>query len=109
MSEQSAPRRKYKALGDELLRAIGDKRQSEIAHHLYVTQPAVANWLSGKCRPDPGNLGQIIAVLQRPYAYLEYVADLAGYAGDHDPNAWDKVLHAYTDKLRLLGGKGLQL
>ena len=98
MRTQSCSEQPFKALSDELLNIVGDKRQAEIARNLYVSQPAVNNWFSGKSRPGPAHLGLLMAILKRPYEDLEFVADLAGYACDHDPNAWDKLVHAYEDR-----------
>jgi transcriptional regulator with XRE-family HTH domain len=86
--------RRYKALGDILLRACGDEQsQVALARRMYVSQPAVHNWLTGKRRPQPGTLGLLAADLQLSPGYL---AHLAGY--DADPDALDKVLNAYNDR-----------
>ena len=98
MTKQSCSEQPFNAFRDELLNIVGDKRQAEIARKLYVSQPAVNYWLSGRSRPNPAHLGLLMAILERPYEDLEYLADLVGYGCDRDPNAWDKVLHAYRDK-----------
>jgi transcriptional regulator with XRE-family HTH domain len=84
---------RYKALGDMLLRAIGNKRQAQVARISYVSQPAVHNWLTGKRRPQPGTLGLLAAELQ---LLPHHLAHLAGY--DDDPDALDKVMNAYNDR-----------
>src|SRR6266545_4610983 len=93
MRKQAYPERMYKHLGDQLLRAVGDKRQSEIARELYASQPAVCNWLSGKSRPEPWRLGHLAALLDLS---PDNLASLAEY--DTDPDTLDKVLNAYRDK-----------
>ena len=85
--------RAYKDLGDELLSAVGDKRQSEIARELYASQPAVCNWLNGKTRPEPWRLGHLAALLSLS---PDNLASLAEY--ETDPDTLDKVLNAYRDK-----------
>lgn len=83
----------FKALGDKLLAALGNRRQVDIARELYTSQPAVCNWLSGKSRPEPWRLGHLAALLNLPPANL---ASLAEY--DTDPDTLEKVLNAYRDK-----------
>jgi hypothetical protein len=93
MKKQACPERTYKGLGDQLLRAVGNRRQSEIAQELYTSQPAVCNWLSGKSRPEPWRLGHLAALLNLA---PDNLASLAQY--DSDPDSFDKVLNAYRDK-----------
>jgi transcriptional regulator with XRE-family HTH domain len=85
----------YKQLGDVLLTAFGNSEtQQSLARRLYVSQVAVHNWLSGKRRPLPGILGQLAALFD---ISPDDLAQLAGY--DCDPDALDKVLNAYHDRL----------
>jgi hypothetical protein len=93
MNTQSSSERPYKALSDKLLSAVGEKRQSELARDLYASQPAVCNWLNGKCRPEPWRLGHLAALLDLS---PDDLASLAEY--DKDPDTLDKVLNAYNDK-----------
>jgi len=93
----NSSQRPYKALGDVLLGAIGNgKTQKSIALCLHVSQVAVHNWLSGKRRPQPGTTGQLAALVG---ISPDYLADLAGYV---DPDAREKLLGGYHDRLQLL-------
>lgn len=86
----------FKELGDVLQRAFGNREaQICLARRLFVSQVAVHNWLSGKRRPRPGHLGQLAAIYDLS---PEYLAQLAGYDYDCDPEAFDKVLNAYNDR-----------
>lgn len=93
MRKQANSERMYKHLGDQLLQAVGDKRQADIARELYASQPAVCNWLNGKSRPEPWRLGHLAALLNLP---PDNLASLAEY--DTDPDSLEKVLNAYRDK-----------
>ena len=99
---KSSSQRPYKALGDELLRALGNRPQSWLAEQLYVCRVAVHNWVSGKRRPEPGRLGYIAAILDVP---PDYLAHLAGYGESVKPYAFDKVMNAYYDRRAASSGK----
>jgi transcriptional regulator with XRE-family HTH domain len=88
---------RYKELGKALLKACGkDQSQVAIARGVYVSPSAVNQWMNGKRRPLPGTLGLLAADLNLSPHLL---AHLAGY--DADPDALDKLLNAYKDRLRL--------
>jgi hypothetical protein len=83
----------YKALRDKLLSIVGDKRQSDVARELYVSQPEAHNYLSGKRRPEPWRLGLLAALYNES---PEELAQLAGY--DENPDALQKVLDSFHDR-----------
>jgi hypothetical protein len=89
--------RPFKALGDVLLRAVGEQPQSEVARNLFVSQPAVHSWMSGKRRPAPWRVGLLAHIYnQSP----EHLAKLAGY--DTNPDAFQQVIDSYNDRVKLL-------
>jgi hypothetical protein len=91
----SSSSRMYKELGGVLLVALGNRPQIWLAQRLFVSQVAVTHWLSGRSRPEPGRLGAIAALFDLSPNYLAW---LAGYDYDCNPEAWEKVIRAYQDK-----------
>ena len=65
----------------------------DIAECLQVSQPAVSQWFSGKCRPRPTRLGFMARILDLDEEDLEKLTDLTGY----DVCQHERALAAYCE------------